>query len=124
GPRAVAATMLAIAALGSLLIGIAPHPYLALLGFAMIGLGCSGVYPLAVSAAPQRTDRPASVNVAALAQVSFVVFFLGPPLLGFVAEYWGIRLPYLVVLPVILAGLALNRALDTGPRSKEAVPAD
>lgn len=124
GPRAVATTMLAIAALGSLLIGIAPHPYLALLGFAMIGLGCSGVYPLAVSAAAQRTDRPASVNVAALAQVSFVVFFLGPPLLGFVAEYWGIRISYLVVLPVILAGLALNKALDTQPKAKEAVPAD
>jgi len=111
GPRAVATTMLAIAAAGSLLIGFAPHPYVAIAGFGMIGLGCSGVYPLAVSAAAQRTDRPASVNVAALAQVSFVVFFLGPPLLGFVGEYWGIRNAYLVVLPIILAGLALSGAL-------------
>ncbi|MEO7221185.1 MAG: MFS transporter, partial [Devosia sp.] len=121
GPRAVATTLLAIAALGSFIIGIAPHPYIAIAGFGMIGLGCSCVYPLAVSAAAQRTDRPSAVNVAALAQVSFVVFFLGPPLLGFVAQHFGIRLSYLFVLPVILAGLALSGALD--PKRNLAVAA-
>ena len=120
GPRAVATTMLAIAALGSLLIGVAPDPYLAILGFGMIGLGCSCVYPLAVSAAAQRTDRPSSVNVAALAQVSFVVFFLGPPLLGFVAEHLGIRLSYLFVLPVIIAGLLLSGALQSKGQQRPA----
>jgi MFS family permease len=115
GPRAVATAMLAIAALGSLIIGTAPSPWLAIAGFGMIGLGCSCVYPLTVSAAAQRTDRPSAVNVAALAQVSFVVFFLGPPLLGFVAEHFGIRLSYLFVLPVILAGLLLSGALSGRP---------
>lgn len=105
GPRNVAMVMLGLATLGALLVGIAPHPALALLGFALMGAGCSAVYPLAVSAAAQRTDRPASVNVAALGQVSFVVFFLAPPLLGFVAEYLHIRASYLVCLPLLLAGL-------------------
>jgi MFS family permease len=77
----------------------------AILGFAFMGAGCSAVYPLAVSAAAQRTDRPAHVNVAALGQMSFVVFFLAPPLLGFVAEHAGIRTAYLVCIPVILAAL-------------------
>ena len=83
----------------------------ALLGFALLGLGASAVYPLAVSAAAQRTDRPAAVNVAALAQVTFVVFFLGPPLLGFVAQYANIRISYLVTVPVIVCGLIATRAL-------------
>ncbi|MEO6015561.1 MAG: MFS transporter [Devosia sp.] len=113
GPRAVSTTMLSLAALGSLLIGLAPHPYVAIAGFGMIGLGCSCVYPLAVSAAAQRTDRPSSVNVAALGQVAFVIFFLGPPLLGFVAEHFGIRLSYLFVLPVIIAGVLLSGALES-----------
>jgi MFS family permease len=123
GPRAVATTLLGVAALGSLLIGIAPHPYVALAGFGMIGLGCSCVYPLAVSAAAQRTDRPSAVNVAALAQVSFVVFFLGPPLLGVVAEHFGIRVSYLVVLPIIVAGLLLSGALEP-KRKPEVATAD
>ena len=105
GPRNVAMVMLSFASLGALLVGIAPHPLMALLGFALMGAGCSAVYPLAVSAAAQRTDRPAAVNVAALGQISFVVFFLAPPLLGFVAEFVHIRASYLVCLPLLLAGL-------------------
>src|SRR5690606_29312443 len=66
GPRNVAMVMLSFASLGALLVGAAPTPELALLGFALMGAGCSAVYPLAVSAAAQRTDRPAAVNVAAL----------------------------------------------------------
>ncbi len=114
GPRNVAMVMLSFASLGALLVGIAPQPALALLGFALMGAGCSAVYPLAVSAAAQRTDRPASVNVAALGQISFVVFFLAPPLLGFVAEFVHIRASYLVCLPLLLAGLwASSFALGT-----------
>lgn len=122
GPRNVAMVMLSFASLGALLVGTAPIPELALLGFALMGAGCSAVYPLAVSAAAQRTDRPASVNVAALGQVSFVVFFLAPPLLGFVAEFIDIRASYLVCLPLLLAGLwASSFALGT---RKVEVPAD
>nr|WP_295890575.1 MFS transporter [uncultured Devosia sp.] len=105
GPRLVAMVLLSIASIGVLMVGYAPMPEIALAGFALMGIGCSAVYPLAVSAAAQRTDRPAAVNVAALGQVSFVVFFLAPPLLGFVAEYLGIRNSYLVCLPLLLAGL-------------------
>ncbi|WP_169194247.1 MFS transporter [Devosia sp. MC1541] len=105
GPRNVAMVMLAVASLGATLVWLAPNSELALLGFALMGAGCSSVYPLAVSAAAQRTDRPAAVNVAALGQVSFVVFFLAPPLLGFVAEFFGIRASYMVCLPLLIAGL-------------------
>jgi MFS family permease len=105
GPRLVAMVLLSIASVGVLMVGYAPMQEAALAGFALMGIGCSAVYPLAVSAAAQRTDRPAAVNVAALGQVSFVVFFLAPPLLGFVAEYLGIRSSYLVCLPLLLAGL-------------------
>jgi Nitrate/nitrite transporter len=114
GPRHVAMVMLTFASIGALLVGIAPHPVLALAGFALMGAGCSAVYPLAVSAAAQRTDRPAAVNVAALGQVSFVVFFLAPPALGFVAEFVHIRASYLACLPLLIAGLwASSFALGT-----------
>ena len=110
-PRNVAAVLLGIAAAGLVLVAVAPHPYAALFGFAMMGIGCSSVYPLAVSAAAQRSDRPASVNVAALGQMTFVVFFAGPPLLGFVAEHFGIRFSYWTCVPLILAALLVIRAL-------------
>ena len=98
-----------------MLVGFAWHPYVALFGFMLMGLGCSSVYPMAVSAAAQRTDRPASVNVASLGQMTFVVFFLGPPLLGFVAESFGIRVSYFVGVPLILAALLAIGALSARP---------
>jgi len=112
GPRRVAVVLLAAAALGIAMVWLAPHPYIALAGFALMGGGCSAVYPMAVTAAAQRSDRPAVVNVAALGQMAFVVFFLAPPLLGFVAETWGIRNSYLVCLPLILASIFASHALS------------
>jgi hypothetical protein len=49
--------------------------------------------------------------------MSFVVFFLAPPLLGFVAEHAGIRVSYLVCLPIIIAALCLTKALK--PRATD-----
>lgn len=111
GPRPVAVVLLATAALGIAMVWLAPHAYVALAGFALMGSGCSAVYPMAVSAAAQRADRPSVVNVAALGQMAFVVFFLAPPLLGFVAEHWGIRNAYFACLPLILGSLLASPAL-------------
>jgi MFS family permease len=118
GPRRVAGTLLVISALGLVCVGLAPAEWVALIGFGMLGMGCSAVYPLAVSAAAQRTDRPAAVNVAAIGQVTFIVFFLAPPLLGFVAQYLGIRNSYLICLPVIALGLLALPALQGKARAR------
>ncbi|KQS99101.1 MULTISPECIES: MFS transporter [unclassified Rhizobium] len=126
GARAVATALLILSAIGLTAVWLAPHPYIALFGFALMGGGCSAVYPLAVSAAAQRTDRPAQVNVAALGQVTFIVFFLAPPLLGFVAEHFGIRISYLVCLPLILYALFSVKALapkrQVGPVVSPSMP--
>ncbi|HQZ12342.1 MAG TPA: MFS transporter [Devosia sp.] len=123
GPRTVVATMLVLAVAGLICVAIAPNHFVALAGFALMGVGCSAVYPLAVSAAAQRTDRPASINVAALGQLTFVVFFVGPPLLGFVAQAIGIRNSYWAVVPLVIAALLVVKALPPkGPVLSEPSP--
>ena len=72
------------------------------MGMALMGVGTSAIFPLAMSAAARRTDRPAAVNIAALAQTSFLIFLLGPPLLGWVAQYFGIRATFAVSLPFLV----------------------
>lgn len=111
GARAVATVLLVLSGMGLAAVWLAPHPHVALFGFALMGAGCSAVYPLAVSAAAQRTDRLAQVNVAALGQVTFIVFFLAPPLLGFVAEHAGVRTSYLICLPLVVYALFSVKAL-------------
>ena len=78
------------------------NPYLAVLGFTLMGAGTAVLFPLAVSAAAQKSDRSASANVASLSQLSFVVFLLAPPFLGFIAENIGIRISFAVAFPLLL----------------------
>jgi len=114
-PTLVARVLLVILSLGVALVFWPQGEYLSLLGFALMGVGSSAIFPLAMSAAAQRTDRPAAVNVAALAQTSFIVFMVAPPVLGFVAEHWGIAWSFGVGLPLAILGLFFSGALGRKP---------
>ena len=114
-PLVVARALLVLLGAGNLLVSFAPAPGFALAGFALMGVGTSVLFPLAMSAAAQRSDRPAAANVASLAQFAFVSFMLGPPLLGFAAELWGIRWSFGLCLPLVLLSLVATRALGAQP---------
>ena len=111
-PVAVARVLLALLGIGAGTVLFAPAQSLAFAGFALMGVGTSVIFPLAMSAAAQRTDRSAAINVAALAQTSFVVFLLGPPLLGFVAQHWGIRWSFGIGLPLVVLSFAMAGVLQ------------
>ena len=112
---AIARTLLGVLGLGTLMVTFAPASPVALLGLALMGVGTSVMFPLAMSAAAQRVDRPAATNVAALAQISFVSFLLGPPLLGFVAEHLGIRSAFGVGLPLVMLSMSVSSILREAP---------
>jgi MFS family permease len=117
-PLAIARTLLVVLGAGAVMVAFAPAWQLALLGFALMGVGTSVMFPLAMSAAAQRTDRSAATNVAALAQISFVSFLLAPPLLGQVAEHLGIRWTFGLGLPLVVLSAAVSSSLR-GPRPRK-----
>ena len=118
-PVVVARTLLGIMGVGILLVFFAPAGWVAYLGFAMIGIGSSALFPLAMSAAAQQTDRSAAVNVAALAQFSFTAFLLGPPLLGYIGEHFGLVWIYGVGLPLVVLGLVTAQVLEPRKAGKQ-----
>ena len=118
-PTLVSRVLLSGLGAGALLVFFAPSDWLALVGFALMGVGGSVIFPLAMSAAAQRTDRPAASNVAALAQISFVAFLLGPPLLGYVAEHFGIRWSFGIGIPLVVLSLVFAGALGAKPLRHE-----
>lgn len=121
-PVVVARALLTILGIGVVLVFFAPVAWSAYLGFALIGVGSSALFPLAMSAAAQQTDRPAAINVAALAQFSFTAFLLGPPLLGYVAEHFGIRWTFGAGIPLVLLGLLTAHVLAPRPNAKVVTP--
>ncbi len=114
-PVVVARAQLGVLTIGLVLLLASPGPLVSLLSFALLGFGTSAIFPLAMSAAAQRTDRPAATNVAALAQISFVAFLLGPPLLGLAGEHWGLRWVYGFGLPFVLLSFLVAGALGSRP---------
>jgi MFS family permease len=116
GPVKVGRALHMVLATGGLLVFLAEHPAVAMAGFALMGIGTSAIFPMAMSAAAQATDRAAALNVAALAQTAFIAFLVGPPLLGSVATQWGIRWSYGITLPLVLLGFWATKALDPKTR--------
>jgi MFS family permease len=121
-PVLVARVLLSVLAVGEVLVFVSPSEALSLLGFALMGVGSSAIFPLAMSAAAQRTDRPSTVNVAALAQTAFVSFLLAPPLLGLVAQGFGIRWSFGIALPLVLASLWLSSVLGASKVHSQGTP--
>lgn len=114
-PTLVARVLLSILGVGTLVVFFANSAVMALIGFAIMGIGTSALFPLAISAAAQRTDRAAVINVAALAQTSFVAFLLGPPLLGMVAEHFGVRWSFGIGIPLVVMSFILAGSLGDKP---------
>ena len=115
--------LLTIVGIGVLFVFFAPVYWVALIGFTLLGIGTSAIFPLAMSAAAQRTDRPAALNVAALAQTSFVTFLIAPPILGFIAQHWDIHWSFGIGLPMAIISFIAAGALGRKPVTHE-VPAE
>ncbi len=75
--------------------------------------------PLSVTAAANRGDLPAAVNIAALQFVGISAFLVGPPLIGFIAEAGGLRLGLAVLLPIVALSGVMARELAS---RKPAIP--
>ena len=87
-------------------------PYLILFGFFLMGGGTAVLFPLAVSAAAQFSDKTAAANVASLAQISFIVFLIGPPFLGYIAETYGIRISFMICFPLLFLSWVFVSSID------------
>jgi MFS family permease len=78
-----------VAALGVTTTLVAPALPLALVGALLWGAGVALVFPAAMSAAGDASDRPSSA-IAAVSTIGYGGFLLGPPLVGYLAEALGL----------------------------------
>jgi MFS family permease len=112
GPVMVMRASGLLSATGLLLLAITPPLPLAFLGFALIGVGTAGAFPVVVSAAARRTDRPAGEQVAAVTLTAVTGLFIGPPILGAAADQIGLALTLGLLIPVVLLTTLLARETE------------
>ncbi|MCB7136812.1 MFS transporter [Cellulosimicrobium marinum] len=115
-----------LALVGLLVFGLAPSLWLALGGVVLWGLGAALGFPVGMSAASD-DPRRAAVRVSVVATIGYSAFFMGPPLIGFLAHEVGYRQALLVIaVPIVVgllvAGAARPLATAAGSRREDAAP--
>ncbi|MCB0083283.1 MAG: MFS transporter, partial [Caldilineaceae bacterium] len=85
----------ALVVLGIGLIVWASVPWLAIVGFGLIGAGVSCIFPLILSAAARTPGVVPGTAIAAMATAGYSGFLVGPPLIGLAAEATSLRLALL-----------------------------
>jgi len=113
GPERVSLYSLIAMVLGVGCVVFSFEPITALMGFLLMGGGSAVIFPLAMSAAAQRTDKTPEENVASLAQFVFVIFLLAPPILGFVGEHAGLRWSFALCFPLLVVSFFTISSLNS-----------
>lgn len=124
GERNVVVTS-AIIALVGFALSIGFHDYLlAVLGFALVGIGLSNIVPILISAAG-RNAAPGP-SIAFVVSFGYAGFLATPPILGFIAAQTSLATMFAVVAAscaVIAAGwLLAERAMAGSPRHEPGAP--
>lgn len=94
-----------LAAAGLLLSLTASHWFIALIGYALCGLGCANISPVLISALNQQKDMPVHLAVTAATTVGFAGVLAGPALMGFVAHHSSLTVAFAMVSALLLGML-------------------
>lgn len=119
GRVAMLQSMAAIGVVGLAMFIFGTEPWVLIVGTLLWGIGCSLAFPVGMSAAADVPDRAdAAARVSAVAMIGYCAFLVGPPLIGFLGEQFGILNGLLLLLGLMLvAGLAAPAARErTRPR--------
>ncbi len=111
GDQRVLFTGAILSIIGMLIILSKVHVFLVILGFGIVGLGLSNIVPIAYSLSGSLPNIPAGTGIAMVTTIGYSGFMLGPPLIGFIADIWDLRVGLLMILIlfVVMFGILLRR---------------
>ncbi|MBB3457023.1 fucose permease [Rhizobium sp. BK313] len=89
------------AIVGMLLAALAPNAILAIIGFALCGIGISNMVPIAFSAAGNIPGLQPGIGISVVTTMGYSGMLVAPSAIGFAAEHVGFS-PVLMALPVLL----------------------
>jgi MFS family permease len=81
---------------GILLAIIFPHFWTAMIGFSLAGFGTASVIPMSYSMAGNSKKYSAGMAISIIATYYITGTFLGPPLIGYMAHAFGLRIAFIV----------------------------
>lgn len=110
----------ALGVIGLLLFILGPNTWLVVVGTILWGIGASLGFPVGMSAAADDTRR-AAARVSAVAMIGYCAFLVGPPLIGFLGQHFGIlNALYVILVLLVLSGLAAPATREASRRKRAA----
>jgi MFS family permease len=98
---------------GMLLAVIVPNIVFATLGFLLVGVGTSSVVPLVYSLAGRSKSIAPGIAMAMVSSIGFLGFLLGPPIIGFIAEAFNLRISFALIAVLGLGTTLLAKRIGT-----------
>ncbi len=95
------------AAAGLALATLAPAWEAALIGYALVGAGCSNIVPVLYTAVGKQKVMPESIAVPAITTLGYAGILAGPAAIGFIAHASTLSLAFMVIA-VMLVGVAVS----------------
>ena len=111
GPTRVIVMGGLFAALGMGLATLAPGWEVALLGYALVGVGCSNIVPVLYSAVGKQTVMPEHIAVPAITTLGYAGILAGPAAIGFIAHASSLSAAFLLITALLMAVAISGRIL-------------
>ncbi|MDH2080260.1 MFS transporter [Pseudomonas atacamensis] len=96
-----------LAATGLFLATFAPSWQAALVGYALVGAGCSNIVPVLYTAVGKQTVMPESIAVPAITTLGYAGILAGPAVIGFVAHASSLSFAF-GLMAVLLVAVAIG----------------
>ncbi len=91
-----------LALVGMVMTILYPSLVSSLIGFFLVGLGICAVIPLVAGAAARSSTMAPSSAIASVLTIGFLGTLIGPPLIGFLSDTFGLRYAFLVCVVLSL----------------------
>ncbi|MGN8342890.1 MFS transporter [Pseudomonas sp. SMV71] len=111
GPKRIIIYGGTLAATGFLLATLAPMWQAALLGYALVGAGCSNIVPVLYTAVGKQTLMPEAIAVPAITTIGYAGILAGPALIGFVAHGSSLSIAFGLLAISLVAVAASGKVL-------------
>jgi len=83
---------------GMTIVVLFPYFWIALLGFCLTGFGVASLFPMTFMMAGKAKKYATGIVIAIIGTYSTVGMFLGPPLIGYLAGYFGLQRAFIVFI--------------------------
>ena len=97
------------AALGLFTVVVAPHWIVVLLGYVLLGLGCSNIVPVMFSRVGRQSVMSKAAALSCVSTMAYTGSLLGPALVGISSEMMGLSVVFGFIATLLLTIAFLNR---------------